>query len=189
MSTRLLLVDDHAVVRSGLRMLLEGQRGVEIVGEAATAAEAFEKTAQLNPDVILMDIGLPDKSGIEATREIKKKISSLFGKARRFGLEKISSREITNDLDKNRENRSLLLRQLLYPLLPDGSLDEAVKAAESLGELSDVSRMAEQEVEERVNVIFDVNVPVKLSEEKSEPVAKEDVEKVLKYLQPKSVVG
>jgi len=56
-------VDDHAVVRSGLRMLLEGQHDVEIVGEAATAAEALEKTAQLNPDMILMDIGLPDKSG------------------------------------------------------------------------------------------------------------------------------
>jgi two-component system response regulator NreC len=71
MSTRLLLVDDHAVVRSGLRMLLEGQQDLEIIGEAATAAEALSATRQLNPDVILMDIGLPDKSGIEATREIK----------------------------------------------------------------------------------------------------------------------
>ncbi|MGE5250081.1 MAG: response regulator [Bacteroidota bacterium] len=71
MTTRLLLVDDHAVVRSGLRMLLEGQHDVEIVGEAGTAAEALAATARLDPDVILMDIGLPDKSGIEATREIK----------------------------------------------------------------------------------------------------------------------
>lgn len=71
MSTRLLLVDDHAVVRSGLRMLLEGQRDVEIVGEAGTAAEALQAAEQLQPDVILMDIGLPDKSGIETTREIK----------------------------------------------------------------------------------------------------------------------
>ncbi len=71
MTTRLLLVDDHAVVRSGLRMLLEGQPDVEIVGEAATAAEALSAAGRLNPDVILMDIGLPDKSGIEATREIK----------------------------------------------------------------------------------------------------------------------
>lgn len=71
MSTRLLLVDDHAVVRSGLRMLLEGQRDVEIVGEAGTAAEALEAVGRFMPDVILMDIGLPDKSGIETTREIK----------------------------------------------------------------------------------------------------------------------
>jgi len=71
MTTRLLLVDDHAVVRSGLRMLLQGQRDMEIVGEAGTAAEALSAAAEVKPDVILMDIGLPDKSGIEATREIK----------------------------------------------------------------------------------------------------------------------
>ncbi len=73
MSTRILLVDDHTVVRSGLRMLMSAQHGVEIVGEAGTAAEAMTMTAQVQPDVILMDIGLPDKSGIEATREIKER--------------------------------------------------------------------------------------------------------------------
>jgi two-component system, NarL family, response regulator NreC len=71
MKTRLLLVDDHAVVRSGLRMLLGNEDDVEIIGEAGTAAEALASAADLKPDVILMDIGLPDKSGIEATREIK----------------------------------------------------------------------------------------------------------------------
>ena len=71
MKTRLLLVDDHAVVRSGLRMLLENEADVEIIGEAGTAAEALASTADLKPDVILMDIGLPDKSGIEATSDIK----------------------------------------------------------------------------------------------------------------------
>lgn len=73
MTTRLLLVDDHAVVRSGLRMLFGLEQDVEIVGEAGTAAEAIEATAQVAPDVILMDIGLPDLSGIDATREIKKR--------------------------------------------------------------------------------------------------------------------
>lgn len=72
MKIRLLLVDDHAVVRSGLRMLLEGEEDVQIVGEAGTASEAVNLTPSLNPDVILMDIGLPDMSGIDATREIKK---------------------------------------------------------------------------------------------------------------------
>ena len=73
MSTRLLLVDDHAVVRSGLRMLLGSEKDVEIVGEAGSAAQAIEAAAQVSPDLILMDIGLPDKSGIEATREIKRR--------------------------------------------------------------------------------------------------------------------
>ncbi len=73
MTTRLLLVDDHAVVRSGLRMLLSSESNIDIVGEASTAAEAIESAGTINPDVILMDIGLPDLSGIDATREIKKR--------------------------------------------------------------------------------------------------------------------
>jgi len=72
MSTRLLLVDDHAVVRSGLRMLLEGEPDMEIVGEAGTGAEALKAVEDLRPDVVLMDIGLPDQSGIDATRAIKR---------------------------------------------------------------------------------------------------------------------
>lgn len=71
MMIRLLLVDDHQVVRSGLRMLLASESDVEIVGEAGTAREAIAAVSTLKPDVILMDIGLPDMSGIEATREVK----------------------------------------------------------------------------------------------------------------------
>jgi two-component system response regulator NreC len=72
MSTKLLLVDDHAVVRSGLRMLLDGDDSVDIVGEAGSASEALTAISKLKPDVVLMDIGLPDLSGIDATREIKR---------------------------------------------------------------------------------------------------------------------
>lgn len=71
MTIRLLLVDDHAVVRLGLRMLFESESDIEIVGEAETAGEAISVVDELQPDVILMDIGLPDLSGIEATRKIK----------------------------------------------------------------------------------------------------------------------
>jgi len=74
MTIRLLLVDDHAVVRSGLRMLLENERDVEIVGAASSASGAMELAISLKPTVILMDIGLPDLSGIDATREIKKRM-------------------------------------------------------------------------------------------------------------------
>lgn len=71
MTVRLLLVDDHAVVRSGLRMLLEHEPGLEIVGEASTAHEALALMSTLAPTLVLMDIGLPDMSGIEATRRLK----------------------------------------------------------------------------------------------------------------------
>ncbi|HEX9680541.1 MAG TPA: response regulator transcription factor [Anaerolineales bacterium] len=72
MKNRLLLVDDHAVVRSGLRMLLGSEPDVEIVGEAGTAREALEAVVRLQPTVVLMDIGLPDLSGIEAAARIKR---------------------------------------------------------------------------------------------------------------------
>jgi len=67
-----MLVDDHEVVRSGLRMLLEGEPDVEIVGEFGLAQEALDSLEDLKPDVILMDIGLPDISGIDATSEVKR---------------------------------------------------------------------------------------------------------------------
>jgi len=72
MTSRLLLVDDHAVVRSGLRMLLEPEDDFEIVGEAASGREALRAVAETAPDIVLMDIGLPDISGIEAAAEIKR---------------------------------------------------------------------------------------------------------------------
>ena len=71
MTIRLLLVDDHAVVRLGMKMLFESEPEIEIVGEAENAKDAMTAVSQLQPDVVLMDIGLPDLSGIEATRQIK----------------------------------------------------------------------------------------------------------------------
>jgi len=71
MKIRLLLVDDHEVVRTGLRMLLANEADVEIVGETGTGLEALEMLEKVEPNVILMDIGLPDLSGIEAARRIK----------------------------------------------------------------------------------------------------------------------
>lgn len=73
MPTKLLLVDDHDVVRTGLQMLLESESDVQIVATAATGKEALEQMAIAEPDVVVMDIGLPDISGIEATRQIKER--------------------------------------------------------------------------------------------------------------------
>ena len=68
---RLLLVDDHEIVRAGLKMLLESQSDINIVAEAGNGMQAIEMVDRLSPDVIVMDITLPDISGIEATRRIK----------------------------------------------------------------------------------------------------------------------
>jgi two-component system response regulator DevR len=68
---RLLLVDDHEVVRLGLRALFERTGRIQVIGEAGTMADAVAKAAHLKPDVVLLDIRLPDGSGVEACREIR----------------------------------------------------------------------------------------------------------------------
>ena len=68
---RVLIVDDHPLVRSGARIMLEDP-GIEIVGEAASGGESIELAGTLRPDVVLMDIGLPDMNGLEATAAIKR---------------------------------------------------------------------------------------------------------------------
>jgi two-component system, NarL family, response regulator DevR len=68
---RLLLVDDHEVLRLGLRTLFTESGGFDVVGEAGTMAEAIKAATKLKPDVVLMDVRLPDGSGVHACREIR----------------------------------------------------------------------------------------------------------------------
>jgi len=72
---RILLVDDHAVVRSGLRMLLNAKSGLTVVGDAADGDEAIRLAAELKPDVVLMDLSMPHgRDGLSATAELKKRL-------------------------------------------------------------------------------------------------------------------
>ncbi|HWW18605.1 MAG TPA: response regulator transcription factor [Candidatus Saccharimonadales bacterium] len=72
MGSRILIVDDHEVVRQGIRTILRARPQWEVVGEAVNGRDAIEKAQSLDPDVIIMDITMPEMSGIEATREISK---------------------------------------------------------------------------------------------------------------------
>jgi two-component system response regulator NreC len=69
--TRVLIADDHTIVRSGVRLLLQAEPDIEVVGEALNGDEAIALAESLQPDVILMDIGMPVTNGLEATRQIK----------------------------------------------------------------------------------------------------------------------
>lgn len=72
MPVRILVADDHQVVRTGLRALLESKSGWQVCAEAANGREAVEKAGQLKPDVAVLDIGMPLLNGVEATRQIRK---------------------------------------------------------------------------------------------------------------------
>ena len=77
MSTvRILIADDHELIRRGLRALLEAQKGWEVCAEAADGRQAVEQARQTKPDVVVMDISMPELNGLEATRQIHKLISS-----------------------------------------------------------------------------------------------------------------
>ena len=70
MSVRILLADDHKIVRDGLRALLDKQEGMEVVAEAENGRATVRLTSELKPDVVIVDVGMPDLNGIDATRQI-----------------------------------------------------------------------------------------------------------------------
>lgn len=97
MSTiRIVLVDDHDVVRAGIRGVLERQHGVDVVGEADNGRDAIEMARRLKPDLVLMDIAMPDLNGLEATRQIV----DLNAGIRIIILSMHSSRQFVNEVLK-----------------------------------------------------------------------------------------
>ncbi len=94
---RVLIVDDHAILREGVRALLQMHEDLEVVGEAGDGQEALEKVAALDPDVVLMDIAMPGLGGIEASLEMKK----LGRRARILILSQYEDREYVRRLLKS----------------------------------------------------------------------------------------
>jgi DNA-binding NarL/FixJ family response regulator len=76
MSIRIVIADDHGIIRQGLRSLLERQSDIEVIGEAQDGREAFELVRELFPDIIIMDITMPNLNGVDATRRIVNKFPS-----------------------------------------------------------------------------------------------------------------
>jgi len=72
---RILIADDHAIVREGLKQLVNSQRDMEVIGEAEDGRQALEKAKSLRPDVTLLDIAMPSLSGLEAVRLIKEAVT------------------------------------------------------------------------------------------------------------------
>ena len=96
MGVRVLLVDDHAILREGVRLLLESQGHMQVVGEAADGRSAVRLAAELLPDVVVMDVTMPDLNGIEATRQIL----SVSPRARVLALSQHGERRLLADMLK-----------------------------------------------------------------------------------------
>jgi two-component system response regulator NreC len=113
--TRILLADDHAVVRQGFKMILGAQADMEIVGEAGNGREAVELAGQLNPDIVVMDVAMPELNGIEATRRL------------------IAANPHTRVIALSMHKDSVYVREILRAgargyLLKDSGADDLVKA-------------------------------------------------------------
>jgi DNA-binding NarL/FixJ family response regulator len=76
-ATRILIADDHAIVRSGLRLIIDAQEDLEVVGEAATGEETVEKATSLRPDILLLDIAMPGLNGLDAARLIRQQAAEV----------------------------------------------------------------------------------------------------------------
>jgi two-component system response regulator DevR len=123
---RVFVLDDHELVRTGLRTLLEDEDDMEVVGEAGTAREALRLIGQLNPDVAILDVRLPDGNGIEVCREIHSRapfvralmltsysddealFSSIMAGASGYVLKEVGSGDLLGDIRRVSEGVSLL---------------------------------------------------------------------------------
>ena len=145
---RLLIVDDHELVRAGLRTLLAEAADVEIVGEAGGVAEAVREAARLAPEVVLMDLRLPDGTGLDACREILSSapqtrilfltsysdqqavISTVLAGACGYLLKDIGYRALTSAIRDAAAGRQILEPRITQPVVDRLPLAEALSAQE-----------------------------------------------------------
>ena len=151
-----LLVDDHEVVRVGLRTLLAAQQTIKVVGEAATMREAVAEAARLTPDVVMMDVRLPDGDGIEACRAIRAArpecrvvmltsyaddealISSVMAGASGYLLKQTRGLEVVRAIEEAAAGRSLLDPSAAERLLRH--FRDLARGREELSQLTDQER-------------------------------------------------
>ena len=154
---RLLIVDDHEVVRQGLVALLGRREGFEVVAEAGTVAEAVDQARKFQPDVVVMDVRLPDGSGIEACREIRAELpktrvvmltsypdeeavlSAIVAGAAGYLLKQIRARDLVSALEAVGRGESLLDPAVTEKVL------ERVRRIATGGQMDELAQLTPQE--------------------------------------------
>ena len=155
--TRVLIVDDHEIVRQGLMAMLDAYDDIEVVGEASSADEAVRRTGLDEPDVVVMDVRMQDKSGIEACREILGRftdvkvmmltsyadeealMASIMAGASGYVLKRIKGTELVDNLRKVASGESLIdpaMVERLFDRLRTGKKEDPL-----LGQLTDQERV------------------------------------------------
>lgn len=148
---RILLADDHEVVRAGLRALLEEQNGWEVVAEAVDGRDAVDKASKLKPDVVVIDIAMPSLNGLEAVRQIIKVVPNtkvlvltmydsdpliqqvLQAGARGYLLKSDAGRDLVSAIDALRRNKTFFTPKVSQMVL-EGYLDKSPKEKQMEGE-------------------------------------------------------
>jgi len=149
MTIRVFLLDDHEVVRRGLRQLLESDEELEVVGEAATAEEAVGRIPATSPDVAVLDVQLPDGTGVEVCRDVRSKspelavlmltsfdddqalFDSIMAGAAGYVLKQIKGNELIDAIKAVADGKSLLdpeVTQLVLDRLRKGESEDALVA-------------------------------------------------------------
>ena len=145
MSTKVLIVDDHEVVRQGLKSMLEAHPEINVVGEAASGEEGFRRTGLHEPDVVVMDVRMPDQSGIETCRDILARfpdvrvlmltsyadeealMASIMAGASGYVLKKVKGTELVENILRVAAGESLLDQSMverLFERLRTGKTDD-----------------------------------------------------------------
>jgi two-component system response regulator DevR len=155
--TRVMIVDDHEVVREGLRSLLRRRDELAVVGEASTVAEAVEEARRTQPDVVIMDVRLPDGSGVEACREIRTErpgtkvliltsyadeeavFASIMAGAIGYLLKQTSTKTLIEAIERAMRGESLLDPAVTQRVL------ERVRSGKKENEDDDLALLSEQE--------------------------------------------
>ncbi len=161
---RVLIVDDHQVVRQGLKALVDSEDDLEVVGEAETADDAVRQVGYNSPDVVVMDVRLPDGNGIEACREIRARfpdvnvlmltsyadeealVSAIVAGAAGYVLKRIDSEELVSSIRKVGQGQSLLdpaMTERLFSKIRGNTPDDPLLARLSPQERKILDRIAE----------------------------------------------
>jgi len=157
---QVLLVEDHTIVRKGLRSLLDGEAGIEVTGEAQDGREAIERVQQLHPDVVVMDIAMPTLNGLEATRQIKKrfpevKVVALTMHANEEYISQILRAGASGYVVKQAAPAELVCAiqaaywgdSFLSPSISKKVIEEYIRRAEAMGEEDSYDRLTDRERE------------------------------------------